>query len=289
MRVMRNRIWVLLIGLWLLAGCKYDAQDFLPDGSAPLYEYTCEELWTSRGANRIYGQLFTPQGVKGRMPLCIMSHGFGGTHNNAHDYSEAMAQLGYMTYAFDFCGGGNYSRSDGETTQMSVLTECDDLEAVLDYFLSRNDVDHSRICLMGDSQGGLVTALTAARRADDVERICLFYPALNIPDMLYDYLGTLDRAPAAFPIGSVMVGNCYFADVWPLIGRVYDEIGAFRGKVLLVQGSADTTVPLASSDKAAYEVYGAQCEYHVIAGAGHVFAGNDRRRSLTYTIRFMKQ
>ncbi len=282
------KLYFLAIIALLLNACRYTADDFLPEAAAPTYTYTTQELWTTNGTQRIYGILYTPQGVTGKRPLCIMSHGFGGTHANSYDYCPALAELGYMVYAFDFCGGGNFSRSDGATTQMSVLTECRDLEAVLDHFLARDDINRSRICLMGDSQGGLVTALVAAKRTDDIERICLFYPALNIPDIIAGYIGSLDKAPELFPLSGVMVGYPYFADIWPLVGSVYDRIRTFRGKVLLIQGSADTTVPQSVSDRAASdEIYGSRCEYHVISGADHVFAGNYRRQSLTYTIRFM--
>ena len=93
---------------------------------------TSEEVWCQRGTNRIYGILYRPQGLSGRLPLVIISHGFGGSHSFGRPYAEALAAEGYMCYAFDFCGGGNSSRSDGATTDMSVFTERADLKAVID-------------------------------------------------------------------------------------------------------------------------------------------------------------
>jgi len=284
----------LLISMAFLAilciSCEKDVNDYLADENVKTYDYTTEELWTQHGENRIYGVLYTPQGVQGKMPVCIMSHGFNGSHKNSHGYTEAMAQLGYLTYAFDFCGAGTRSQSDGATTDMSIITERDDLEAVIDYFKSRDDVDTNRICLMGDSQGGMVTALAAAHRPDEIERICLFYPALCIPDDWEEQFGSIDNVPATYPMGQVTLGSRYFTDAWGLIGRVYEEISNYKGKVLLVHGTDDTTVPISYSDRAASsEGYGSQCEYHIIQGAGHGFHGNDRRQSLTYTVRFMSK
>jgi len=286
---MRKVLFAIAVAA-LCTSCVYDANYFLADETVKTYDYTSEELWTKHGDNRIYGILYTPKGVSGKMPVCIMSHGFNGSHKNAQGYSEAMAQLGYLTYAFDFCGAGTRSKSDGKTTDMSIITERNDLEAVIDYFKSRDDVDVSRICLMGDSQGGMVTALAAADRKDDIERICLFYPALCIPDDWEEKYGSIENVPETTQMGKVTLGSVYFTDAWPLIGKVYEEISKFKGKVLLVHGTNDTTVPISYSDRAASsEGYGAQCEYHIIQGAGHGFHGNDRRQSLTYAIRFMSK
>ena len=114
--------------------------------------------------------------------MVILSHGFGGNYANGADYAERLAKMGYMAYAFDFCGGSTGSRSDGTTTDMSILTEKADLNAIIDYFRTRSDVDASRISLAGASQGGMVSALTAAERPDDIASLMLFYSALSIVD-----------------------------------------------------------------------------------------------------------
>ncbi len=275
----------------LLSSCAtYEIDELLEDDSVQTYDYTTQELWTKHGDKRIYGVLYKPKGVTGKMPVCIMSHGFNGNHKNSRDYTQAMAQLGYLTYAFDFCGAGTRSKSDGKTTEMSIITERDDLEAVIDYFKSRDDVDTSRITLMGDSQGGMVTALAAADRAEDIERIALFYPALCIPDDWLEKYGSIENVPETVSFGEVTLGSVYFTDAWGLIDRVYEEISKFKGPVLLVHGTADDTVPISYSERAASEEgYGSQCEFHIINGAGHGFKGDDRRESLTYTVQFMSK
>lgn len=54
-------------------------------------------------------------------------------------------------------------KSDGNTTDMSVLTEVKDLEAVIEYAESKTYTNSSKILLMGCSQGGFVSAITAAK------------------------------------------------------------------------------------------------------------------------------
>lgn len=41
--------------------------------------------------------------------------------------------MGYVAFTFDFCGGSAMcGKSDGKTTEMSVLTETKDLKAVIE-------------------------------------------------------------------------------------------------------------------------------------------------------------
>ena len=77
-------------------------------------------------------------------------------------YGEAFAEEDYVTVCFDFCGGGWASRNGGALLDMSVLTEKADLEAVLEEVKQWDFVYIGSIYLMGNSQGGLVTALAAA-------------------------------------------------------------------------------------------------------------------------------
>lgn len=75
-------------------------------------------------------------------------------------YAAFLAEMGYAAYCFDFNGGSVMkSKSDGQTTEMSVLTEVNDLETVIDYVSTMPYVNKDKIFLMGCSQGGFVSAL----------------------------------------------------------------------------------------------------------------------------------
>ena len=139
-------------------------------------------LWIENGDRQIYGVLNRPLGREGRLPIAIVSHGFNGTHHFAQDYFGPLAELGWMTYAFDFPCGSVNSRSDSNTMNMSILDEQSDLRAIVNYFRSQPYVDTDRIMLIGQSQGGLVSALTAAQMNKEVSHLLLIYPALCIPN-----------------------------------------------------------------------------------------------------------
>ena len=171
---------------------------------------------------------------------------------------------------------------------MTVFTEMEDLKAVIAYAKAQPFADPDRLLLMGCSQGGLVTALTAAEPETQAEAIILFYPALSIPDDARK--GSMMRArfdPADIPetmrCGPMKLGRDYAASVLEL--DPFSVISAYRGDVLIVHGSADTLVDISYSGRA-FDAYRAAAEaalqageiavlpkivFHEVDGAGHIF------------------
>lgn len=228
-----------------------------------------DTLWCQRDGKRIFGVMFRPDGEQEKRPLVIISHGFGGTHQWGIPYAEALTEQGYLVYCFDFCGGGNYSRSDGQTTEMSLLTERADLLAVLDRLRMLPEVDTSRITLFGESQGGIVTALAAAEAEPLVRNIILFYPAFSIPVDTHRRYPTRTDIPDGGEIWGVRLGRCYAEDIYGL--DPYAAVSRFRKPVLIVHGDSDRIVPVAFSDRAA-QTY-PHVRYHVLHGIDHGYQG----------------
>ena len=86
-----------------------------------------------RGDLTIRGTEYRPNGEK--LPIAIVCHGFMANQQTVRQYARVLAKTGYCAYCFDFCGGSVplTGKSDGATTDMSVLTEVQDLEAVIRY------------------------------------------------------------------------------------------------------------------------------------------------------------
>ena len=126
-----------------------------------------------RGDLTICGTEYRPNGEK--LPIAIVCHGFMANQQTVRQYARVLAKIGYCAYCFDFCGGSvpPLGRSDGATTDMSVLTEVQDVEAVIRYAQSLPYTSNT-LLLMGCSQGGMVSALTAAKHPDAVDRLVLF-------------------------------------------------------------------------------------------------------------------
>ena len=116
--------------------------------------FSCE-----RDNLKISGTIFLSEDCSQELSTVIISHEFMANQLFSYPYAKALASEGYAVFCFDFCGGGVVSSSDGKSTDMSVLTEKEDLQAVIAYAKSQDYVDENKITLLGCSQGGFVSAL----------------------------------------------------------------------------------------------------------------------------------
>ena len=239
--------------------------------------YTERELWVERGDMRIFGVLYVPEGAgaDSQQPTVICSHILGGTYENSGRYAREMAARGYVAYAFDFCGGAVNSRSSGETTESSIKTWAADLSAVLDAIRALPEVDERNVFLLGQSQGGVASAMVAAERPDDVAGLVLLYPAFVIHALAVKMFGTADNAPEVYHLWHDL-GRIYAVDA--IEYDIYEHIGDYEGPVLMFQGTADILEPKRYTDRAA-ELY-ADVDYEVIEGMGHRFQGEVRQHVL---------
>ena len=138
--------------------------------------FSCE-----RDGLTIKGTVFLPKG-KTDCPIAVISHGFMANQMFSQIHAQNLAKMGYAAFCFDFCGGTLVGSSDGDSTDMSVLTEVEDLKAVIEFAKSQSYTDENELVLLGCSQGGFVSAIVAAEMKEEVDALILLYPALCIPD-----------------------------------------------------------------------------------------------------------
>lgn len=183
-------------------------------------------------------------------------------------YCKEFASRGYVAYAFDFCGGSADSQSDGDTLDMTVFTEVEDLEAVLTEISALSYVDKTQVYLFGTSQGGLVSALVANDHPESVKGMMLLYPAFNIPDLIRSQYASKDDIPETLSsFGGAPSGRAFAETLYDF--DPYAHIAAYKGNVIILHGTSDFIVNPEYSERAA-EVY-ASCELHLIEGANHGF------------------
>ena len=316
---MTKNLFAALLGLLLLAGCANDRVEFThqepdqgrpseivvstpdaspPDGSSPgaedtlevipldpVYDYETEEQYVDNHGQQIYGVLYRPVGAEGPLPAVIFSHGYGGSNSTGAPYAAELAQRGMLVYCFDFRGGSNSSRSDGSPLDMTIFTEQSDVEAVLAWFHSLDEVDPDRIVLMGTSQGGMVSAMTGAEHPEEIRGLVLLYPAFCIPDNARDRFPTQADIPDSTSFFSwLTVGRPYVEAVWDY--DVYEAISTYESDVLILHGDQDRIVDLSYSQRA-LEVY-PSAQLEVIAGAGHGFSGSSFELAMEYIVAYLR-
>ena len=205
-------------------------------------------------------------------PAVILSHGFMANASMCRAYAKLIAEAGYLAYTYDFCGGGLLGRSEGRTEDMSVLTEKEDLKAVIRHVSDLPST--ASIHLLGCSQGGFVSALTAAELKEQISSLVLLYPAFCIPDdarkgqMMFARFDP-KQIPDKIDCGPMKLGAVYVKNVIEI--DPYEEIRPYSGPVLLLHGTKDTIVDVSYARRAA-ETY-RNCQYIEIAGGTHMFRG----------------
>ncbi|MBQ3449031.1 MAG: alpha/beta fold hydrolase [Synergistaceae bacterium] len=233
------------------------------------------------------GLLYMPE-TDSKVPLVITAHELGSNYARRWpQYGEALAAHGIAVYTFDFAGGGPKTRtdgtpgshSDGETTEMSVMTEVRDLESVIEAAKSWNFVDTDKIAVIGGSQGGAVSVITAARHADEIAGLVLLYPALIIQDDLHKKFAEKDDCPPVYSYnGWLDVSPIYVNDMWDY--DIYADMPKYSKPVLILHGDKDFIVPIEYSQRAA-KTY-PDSEFHVIKNGGHGFQGETFEQAIGY-------
>ena len=206
------------------------------------------EVWSERDGNRIFGMMYYNSTASEKQPAVILSHSSSLTHEAMKGYASAIAKMGFAAYCFDFCGGSDKSKSDGKTDEMTVFTEVEDLRAVVKTVKSLDYVDSSNVCLLGSSQGGLVSALLADECPDDFAGMILFYPAFNIPEMVKMFSGFSGFGGFGDFGGMMSMSEAYINSIKDF--DVWSHIGKFSKPVCIIHGTADMIVPISNSVKA---------------------------------------
>ena len=235
-----------------------------------------ESLWIQSGSRKIYGIISKPRYTGEKQPIAIIAHGFNGTHAYARTYFETLNSLGYQVYAFDFPCGSVNSRSDNNTLNMSILDERNDLETIVHYFKQQPDIDPNKIMLIGESQGGFVSALVADNIPQDINAAVLVFPALCIPENWRERYPKLTDIPEVTNLWNVPMGRRFFEEIHDM--SIFKKMKRFKKPVLIIQGDADPVVSMEDS-KRAVKTY-KNASLYVIPGAGHGFKPEEQKQSL---------
>ncbi|MDQ0230303.1 alpha/beta hydrolase family protein [Metabacillus malikii] len=231
----------------------------------------------------IFGVSYMPNKMD-KCPVVIFSHGYNGTNDDFKMNSEFLASNGIGAFCFDFCGGSVKSKSDLETTEMTIFTEKEDLCAVIHYLRDWKNVDSDNIFLFGGSQGGLVTALAADENIEKIKGMLLLYPALGIAENWNGKFPTLDSIPDTYELWGMTLGRNFFESLHGY--SIFEHIGKFNKQVLIFHGDQDEIVPLEYGEKAANLYPHARIE--VLAGEGHGFSESGNKIVSQMTYEFVK-
>lgn len=247
--------------------------------------FVVKPLSVKRGKLSIFTQIYLPEEKTEKYPAVILSHGFGSTGERMTGYAEFLVRHGYAAVVFDFCGGSMYSRSDGSNLDMSIFTEEEDLDAVLQAVKKLDYINTDEIYLCGASQGGVVSALEAADHPEEIKALILLYPAFVLVDDAKKMFPEEKDIPDSYFHMVMTIGKAY---ALPLLHfDLFSYIKRYTGPVLIIHGSADRIAPIGYSE-AAIEVY-KNAELKVIVNAPHGFSGKEQSQAEQWMLAFLKK
>lgn len=92
--------------------------------------------------------MYTPKGVKGKLPALAVSGPFGGVKEQASGlYAQTMAEKGFVTLAFDPSFTGESGGTPRYVASSDISTE--DFSAAVDFLSTQDNVDPNRVGLIG--------------------------------------------------------------------------------------------------------------------------------------------
>ena len=229
--------------------------------------YTVKEYDFDSNGKDIYARAFVPD-VEGRVPLVIFSHGLGANVEHEEEVQKTLAKAGIAVFSFEFAGGSSSAApmSEGLTTEMSVLTEVQNLKDAIRIASGLEYANPQKIYLMGSSQGGLVTALTA-EEVTNIAGLFLFYPAFSLPDDIRSSFPKLDEVPETFNLLGTKIGKIYITDIYDM--DAYANLDKLMMPVHIYHGKDDNIVPLTASQKAMKRLGNARLT--TLEDTGHAF------------------
>ena len=112
----------------------------------------------------ITGNLYRPVNPKGKCPAILTPHGHWADRRLSPDVqirSACFARMGAVVFAYDMVGYGD-SKQVTHKIPIALLLQTFDSKRVLDYLVSRPDVDPEKIGVTGESGGGTQTIMITA-------------------------------------------------------------------------------------------------------------------------------
>jgi len=252
--------------------------------STPGFSVETRPFSCPNGDRTIRGEILLPKGKQGKLPTVILCHGLGSRYKLSKTLAGVtLAQSGFACIVFDFFGGNTKSISGGTMLEMSIFTEKSDLEAVTDAVKQLPFADLSNLFLFGESQGGLVSAITANERPSDYRAMVLYYPAFTLPVEANENYKSKMEIPDTVKWGKTTLGRVYYE---PLLGwNVYEHLNGYDRNVLILHGDADQVIDVSCAYQA-NKIY-KNSELHILPGQPHGFDGKGKMQAVRMTYDFL--
>lgn len=175
----------------------------------------------------------------------ILSHGYGDSQDEMLPWADFLHTAGFSIFTYDMRSRGD---SSGDAVTLGAREQFD-LISVVDYLVTRPDVDATKIGALGVSLGGSVTILAAAQdpRIAAVVDDSGFSDAANVVSTsfrVFLHIPAFPFAPVTIRFAQWRMG-ANMNDVRPVA-----HIGSISPRpILIIHGLDDTGVPPNNSER----------------------------------------
>ncbi|PRR83367.1 alpha/beta hydrolase [Clostridium vincentii] len=242
---------------------------------------------------KIRGMLHVPENINEKIPIVIILHGFCGNMMGPHfmfvKLSKLLEKMGIASIRCDFIGSGE---SDGNFIDMTMETELEDANNILNYVKNLSFVDNERIALLGLSMGGAISSMLAGRRKNDIMAQCLWAPAGNMDEVILSqsYIGDKYeefREQGYFDVEGLLLGAGFVDNAKDI--KIYEKAAEYDKKSLIIHGDKDTVVQLSASERY-IEIFKEASQLKIIKGSNHTFDKKEwEEQVIENTVEFLTQ
>lgn len=221
------------------------------------------------------------------LPTVIIVHGFTGNKLGNNFFfvrmSKYFTENGYGTFRFDFTGSGE---SDGEFEDMSLTSELNDMDSIINYVKTNLNVNKDKIYIIGHSMGGLITTL----KAEDYKpkKIILLAPANDMHKTITERVyGSFIQNKEEVNYKGLKIKKEFISDLEKY--KPYGKAKLYKGDVLIFRGSEDTAVSKETCVKTE-STFPGTVEYYELDGVDHSFTNYNIRQYIMKKIKnFIEQ
>ena len=180
------------------------------------YTDTKKQIFVYRDDIELSGVLYLPNG-DGPFPVVFFAGGLGAGYGYLEDIAKRLTKNGIATALFTFAG-------EAGTDDLTVLTEAEDLNAVIDGVCTLPVIDSSNVFLFGHSFGGLVASYVGCSYPDKIKGMILLEPAYPLKEEI--------NATPNSEFSQRFIDDLYSFDI-------YDCMPSFKGEVIIFLGTAE--------------------------------------------------
>ena len=240
----------------------------LPDETPADYNLPFEDVTVTNGDEQVLAGWFIPSQ---NGAVIIMQHGYKSTRSELLNEAEMMYRHGYGVLLTSIRA---HDYSEGELITFGMY-EVGDMEAWYQYLLTRDDFDHEKVGILGNSYGGML-AIQFAAQNENIKAVVANSAFSSLNDTVATSVKHFTGLPE-FPFVPLIV---FWAEQES--GFKTEDIDAARiiaeispRPVFLMQGGADTVIS-AGSGQRLYDAAGEPKELWFDPALGHVEFDSER-------------